>query len=231
MTLKAVFFDVGGTLIFPNPERIGATFAQTGSALPTERWLEAVHRASASLDAQLEAGKRMGDDWWQVYFGLVVSHATGRPAHEWSGFKTFLKQLKDDHVAHNLWDSVAPGAPETVERLQMAGFSLGVISNSDGRVRYQLQQAKLAERFSFIIDSYEVGCDKPDAKIFHLGLKHAGLKPQQVLYVGDFVEIDHRGATGVGMEAVIIDPLRLRRHLDGVRFIDSISQLPSLLDL
>ncbi len=231
MNFKAVFFDVGGTLIFPNPGRIGSTFAEIGPLLPSERWLEGVHRASAALDERLAEGRRLDGEWWREYFGLVVTHATGRQATEWNGLETFLKRLKDDHVTSNLWDSLAPGAHETIERLQEEGLYLGVISNSDGRVRYQLQQTNLAERFSFIIDSYEVGCEKPDAAIFRLGLSHAGLAPEDVLYVGDFVEIDYRGATGIGMSALIIDPLRLRRRKPGVNFVDSLCQVPEHLGI
>jgi FMN phosphatase YigB (HAD superfamily) len=53
-----------------------------------------------------------------------------------------------------------------------------------------------------------VGVEKPDPRIFRLGLAQASLSPAEVVYVGDLYSVDVLGARAVGMTAVLLDPGR-----------------------
>jgi putative hydrolase of the HAD superfamily len=79
-----------------------------------------------------------------------------------------------------------------------------VISNADGRVRGLLEAAGVADRLELILDSSEVGLEKPDARIFHEGARRIGVEPADCAYVGDIYEIDVAGAQGAGLQAVLI---------------------------
>ena len=82
----------------------------------------------------------------------------------------------------------------------------GVISNSNGSVRSILEETGLAAHLDFIIDSSVVGVEKPDPRIFHLGLREAGVAPAEAAYVGDLYSVDVLGARAAGLEGILLDP-------------------------
>ena len=85
----------------------------------------------------------------------------------------------------------------------------GVISNSNGTVRSVLTAAGLAGALDFVIDSGAVGVEKPDPRIFALGLAEAGVSAGEAVYIGDLYSVDVLGARRAGIEAILLDP---RRH-------------------
>jgi len=226
---KGIFFDMGGTLIYPDPERIADVFnSVTGLNVSPKSALDAVHKATAEMDADLEGGARIGEEWWELYFGSLVKHLPLPREISSNEVKTFFAILRNGHERRNLWSHLAEGARELLSELEKEGYCLGIISNSDGRVESQLLETGLRERFSFVIDSFVVKCEKPDPEIFLMALDKSGLSPNEVLFVGDFVNIDYVGAKRVGMSAVIIDPLDLRKKFSGPR-IRTLSMLPMWL--
>ena len=225
-TGRGVFFDMGGTLVFPDPKRIAGVFTRmVGISSQADDWMNAVHQATADLDRELaQNASYLTGEWWEIYFGRMRSSLPfGKDVREFT-WKAFTKQLLKEHVTENLWSCWVPGVREVLDALEKAGFYLGVISNSDGRVQEQINRFGIQDKFRFVLDSHVVKCEKPAPEIFRLALEKSGLPAEDVLYVGDFVNIDYRGALGVGMKAVIIDPLGLRPDLGA----PTIPDLPSL---
>ena len=83
---------------------------------------------------------------------------------------------------------------------------MGVISNSNGTVRALLGALGLARHLDFVVDSFEVGVEKPDARIFALALGRAGVEPPEAVYVGDLYSVDVRGARAAGLQGILLDP-------------------------
>src|SRR6266498_3353574 len=81
-----------------------------------------------------------------------------------------------------------------------------VISNSNGSVRSILNSLELTTHLDFVLDSAEVGVEKPDPKIFELALAEARVAHAEAVYIGDLYSIDVRGARAAGMRAVLLDP-------------------------
>jgi putative hydrolase of the HAD superfamily len=90
--------------------------------------------------------------------------------------------------------------------VRAAGLVAGVISNSNGSVRSILEETGLAAHLDFIIDSSVVGVEKPDPRIFHLGLRAAGVAPAEAVYVGDLYSVDVLGARAAGLDGILLDP-------------------------
>jgi putative hydrolase of the HAD superfamily len=78
----------------------------------------------------------------------------------------------------------------------------------------------LASAFDLMIDSTEVGVEKPDGGIFALTLQRLGVAPGAALHVGDFFHIDVVGARAAGLHAWLIDSAGLYEGYDCPRFPD-----------
>lgn len=102
-------------------------------------------------------------------------------------------------------------------------YRLGSISNGNA----DLRRIGLAERFSFSVHARQVGCLKPDRRIFEAALDAAGTGPERMVYVGDDPALDVAGAAAVGMKTVWLNRER-RRSQDGVRADREISGLDQL---
>ena len=114
------------------------------------------------------------------------------------------RSLAAEHGRANLWSKRADGALETLRTLRARGYRVAVISNADGRVRGLLETAGLTPLLEFVIDSAEVGLEKPDPRIFHAATDRLGLPPSACAYVGDIYEIDVLGAEAAGLTGVLV---------------------------
>jgi putative hydrolase of the HAD superfamily len=105
-----------------------------------------------------------------------------------------------------IWTTGDPQAPEALALVRRSGLRAAAISNSNGSVRSVLDAVGLGTYLDFVVDSGEVGVEKPDPRIFELALSRAGLAPAEAAYIGDFYTIDVRGAATAGLRAILLDP-------------------------
>jgi HAD superfamily hydrolase (TIGR01509 family) len=181
-------------------------------------------RAKRELDVADQVRATNDQSRFRLYWRLVLSHAGVQAEPE--RLAPALAELESYHERWNLWETVLPGVPETLEQLRAAGFRLVVVSNSNGTLRAKLRNVDLDRRVDIVIDSHEVGVEKPDARIFHLAMERAGIGPAEALHVGDLYEVDVVGARGAGLRAVLVDPLDLYPGSDCERF----ASLPALAE-
>jgi FMN phosphatase YigB (HAD superfamily) len=73
-----------------------------------------------------------------------------------------------------------------------------LVSNFYGNINTVLREFGLAKYFKDVIESAAVGIRKPDARIFTLGVKSLGLKPEETIVVGDsfYKDIEPAGKLG-----------------------------------
>ena len=116
------------------------------------------------------------------------------------------RRLKEMHLQT---DWVPPEVPETLDKLNKAGFTLGVVSNREETLDDLLERLGLDSQFAFTLTSGEVDSWKPDPRIFQRGLELAATTPEQTIYVGDNYFADIIGAQRVGMVPVLLDPERV----------------------
>jgi putative hydrolase of the HAD superfamily len=199
MPLRAIFFDAGNTLVFPNLERTLAPLQARGIAPQREQ----LHAAERSAKRKLDAGELTGNgnsvdfNYWRVYYSELLAEL-GLEDEE---LKLALVQASRRSGA---WDSVLPGTREVLEQLR-AHYQLGVVSNSDGGIGPLLHRCGLGECFLSITDSGHVGCEKPDRRIFHAALKTMDISADQAVYLGDVYSVDYLGARAAGMNALLFD--------------------------
>jgi putative hydrolase of the HAD superfamily len=125
------------------------------------------------------------------------------------------------------WDQILPG---TADRLQEIGerYQIAVISNGDGRIQDVLERCAIAACFRTITDSGNVGYEKPHPEIFRQALKSMNATPEESLYVGDVYSVDYLGATGAGMQAMLMDVPGAYRD-KGVPRVESLAELQVVL--
>ena len=93
-----------------------------------------------------------------------------------------------------------PEAQESLERLSRR-YKLAVISNGNADVH----RIGIGRHFVAVVNARSAGFPKPDPRIFHAACDALGCLPQEVLHVGDDVELDVRGAVGAGSRAAWIN--------------------------
>jgi len=205
--LRAVFFDAGNTLVQMNYRAIAEELRRLGARVAPREIQRAEWRARVRLDDELFGGTR------------PVSTETRSSADRYVRYVLEELGLRDETTvaratefrhAYNqpigIWNVADPQAREALELVRRAGLGTGVISNSNGTVRSSLDTLGLAPYLDFVLDSGEVGFEKPDRRIFELALARAGVGAAEAVYVGDLYSIDVRGARAAGLHAVLLDP-------------------------
>jgi putative hydrolase of the HAD superfamily len=218
--IRAVLFDAGGTLIHLDGERICRC---AGIAWSAGRFAEAEASATAQVRAWIlenpgsTDAERIPLFFDSILRGLVVEGERERA--------DATRRIAEEHARANLWSCAAEGAADTLQTLHERGYRLGVVSNADGRVRRLLEDAGLAPRLDVVVDSAEVGIEKPDPRIFLAATRRLELEPAACAYVGDIYDIDVVGAREAGMEPILIGrcpaPEEIRR----------VAKLPELLEI
>ena len=96
------------------------------------------------------------------------------------------------------------------------------------QVEIVLQRCEIADCFLSITDSGLVGYEKPHREIFRQALASLKAKPEESLYVGDVYSVDYLGATGSGMQAVLMDASGAYAD-KGVPRVESLEELQAML--
>jgi putative hydrolase of the HAD superfamily len=80
-----------------------------------------------------------------------------------------------------------------------------VLSNFDSRLYLVLQALDLAQFFTSVTISWEVGAAKPDPQIFAAGLDKHDCPAEAAWHIGDSLKEDYQGAKTAGLRAILIE--------------------------
>jgi putative hydrolase of the HAD superfamily len=197
--IRAVLFDAGGTLIHVDGERVcraagvpfeaGAFRCAEAAAVGAVRRLVLAHPGSRDAERV------------PLYFDtLLRSLGLADEAER----RLAAGRVAGEHRRSNLWSQPGDDAAQTLETLLSRGYRVAVVSNADGRVRGLLEAAGLGRLLEFVVDSAEIGVEKPDPRIFHAATGRLELPPAACAYVGDIYEIDVVGAEGAGLAGILV---------------------------
>jgi putative hydrolase of the HAD superfamily len=206
---RAIFIDVGFTLLFPDGSTI-ASLARGAEVDPAELdRVEPILRAELarhvwasrpSSDAPKDGGPR--------FFHRFLELAGARG--DLPGAATAIWEA---HLRRNVWRRPADRALDALARLHAARVKLAAVSNSEGTVEQLLVDVGMGAYLDTVVDSWVVELAKPDPRIFRLALDRLGVRAEETVMVGDSLSADVGGARAAGLRgAVLIDPLDL--HLD-----------------
>ncbi|MEO6993753.1 MAG: HAD-IA family hydrolase [Lacunisphaera sp.] len=190
VTIRAITFDVGGTLIEPWPStghvyaEMAAQFGVTGMA--PDQLTENFRRAWKTRD-HFDYSR---ESWFALVRATFGEVAARLPA---AYFPAVFERFAEAGAWH-VYEDVRP----TLEALARRGVKLGVISNWDDRLRPLLARLGLADYFSSVVISCEVGAAKPDSRLFHQAAAELAVTPGELVHVGDSYAMDVLGAEKMG---------------------------------
>ena len=209
--IKAVLFDIGGTL-----------HTVTNNAKMARSFAKRLERRLAVYDIHIDT------PYDELAFTL---HENAEDYKHWS--EETLKELpnvkiwnefylKEYHIGEERLKPIAeelsflydysrvqnkrrPKLYETMEALHEDGLRLGIISNiiSSSFVPHIVREYGIDKFMDVIICSEDVGVRKPSPKIFEIALERLGINAKEMAYVGDTISRDVRGAQNAGLGLMI----------------------------
>lgn len=93
--------------------------------------------------------------------------------------------------------------PEVLACLERLSGRYRIASVSNGNAN--LERIGLDHLFHASVAAHTHGASKPDPALFHMACRALGCAPEEVVHLGDDIELDVRGARGAGLHAVWIN--------------------------
>jgi epoxide hydrolase-like predicted phosphatase len=182
MSIKAVFFDLGGVIVrteFQAPrqqlaERLGMEYDDLSKI---------VFYSDSGIKAT--TGEISSDAHWDS-----VLKRLKRPASQLAAIREEF--FAGDIVDRTLLDYV---------RSLRSKYKTGLISNAWSDLRDFIVKEKFDDAFDTLIISSEVGAAKPEPKIFQIALEQFGVSPNEAVFVDDFL-INIEGCEKVGIKGI-----------------------------
>jgi HAD superfamily hydrolase (TIGR01549 family) len=239
---EAVLFDKGGTLTFVSVdgrrvpwdrERLALIYQILLRKLEYEVSLEEAGRAQRTFDAawQERFGDRSRGESWSRQAEIeceIQALKTLGLTDDLDEVSVEFVSLWDQEVVENLFPDVRP----CLETLKGLGYRMGVItqhSRPTDFVADLLGKLGILEFFESVISSQSAGLDKPDPRLFELGLEALRIDPEEAVYVGNDYRKDMVGARDAGMTAILLDRER-EAEVEDCIVINSLADLPEALE-
>jgi HAD superfamily hydrolase (TIGR01549 family) len=178
LSIRAVFFDIGETLI--NETRQWSLVADT---------LEVPRFAMFAILGSLIAEGRDHRD----LFDIVT------PEQGWQGV---VAKLENNDGFKFQYDDLYADAVPCLDALKRRGYFVGIAGNQPASREQELRQMNLP--VDLIATSAGWGLKKPDRAFFQRIVTEAGCRAQEVVYVGDRVDNDVVPAAQQGLRPVHI---------------------------
>lgn len=244
MTINGIFFDLYGTLLVYG--NMDAAWSDWLNALHAQLRLRGFTRSIDSLAetcnqfySKSEPTPRQHDltvfeqRIQNLCFDLKLKLAA-------EDLKTITNKVVTAWQKHISLDPEAHRVLHTLHRSK----KLALVTNFDHppHVHSVLNKFDLTPYFDSVVISGEVGVKKPDPRIFDTALEQTGIKPEEVIYVGD-TDDDTQAARAAGMVPILIQRdnegnafdfsvnthnLQQEKFTLDVRTITKLSELPTL---
>lgn len=238
--IRAVFFDLGKTLLYPknswapiyaaSRNALAHTLVQHGVDInPTtfpETFRHRINQYYADREISLRENKTL-----DMLRDLLADE----------GFRDLpdliLRAAMDARYAITQanWHLEAD-APAMLDALKEDGYILALLSNAgdDPDVQTLLDQNNLRHYFSYIRTSAACGLRKPHPKIFEHAMQELDLVPEECAMVGDTLNADIKGANALGIYSVWINrrvekDTRANENIHPKALIQTLAELPALI--
>jgi putative hydrolase of the HAD superfamily len=237
--IKAVLFDLGETLL------------DFGRIKPTRLFREG---AKLSYDYLKSCGQPVGNFEYYCWSNLIalrlrhfISNITKNDINS-SALLRHIGTKKGIKLSAEQWRYFAwlwyeplsklaatdPKIKETLISLKGLGLKLGILSNTfvnAHSIEKHMKQLGILDFFSVRMYSYQFDFRKPDLRIFKVAVERIGEAVENILYVGDRIDMDIKPALKIGFIPVLKAAYTNvgKTTPDGAWKINQISELPALI--
>ncbi|MFL5328237.1 MAG: HAD-IA family hydrolase [Gemmataceae bacterium] len=198
-------FDAVGTLIIPHqpiPLTYHASAKQRGGRLTAD---EIARRFCTAFRAQEEIDRQAGwvtDDRREYERWRAIVHQVLDDVND---VDACFRDLHSHFEKPAEW-RVQAGAESLIRALKNRGKTVGLASNFDSRLRLVIAGIpELADLHPIVVSS-EVGARKPGPAFFAGVAKAVMVPAPEILFIGDDLENDHRGALASGLQSILLGP-------------------------
>lgn len=226
---KVVFFDAMGTL-FDLKSSVGEIYQQYAARYGVRTDAELLNNAFIKsfksapplgfLNTKSTEIVELEFNWWQNVVKATFSQLD--LLEDFSDFTVFFADVYTYFATEDPWYVFSDTIP-CLERLQVRGVELGVISNFDTRLITVLNSLNLEQFFTNITISSVAGFAKPDQNIFRIALDKHQLVAEQAWHIGDSLVEDYQGGKNVGIKSFLLNR--------GSHSLNIENQLPNLSSL
>jgi putative hydrolase of the HAD superfamily len=148
--------------------------------------------------------------------------------------KDELRDLRKNRMKQAL-TNIDSDILHTLEQLKKSGHRLCLISNVDVLDVAHWKDSVLSKLFDEAVFSYEVGCLKPDAKIYKTAMERMGGSKSISYFIGDGGYSELQGAKEVGMITILteyLDKKEVKTREGIIRYADyCVEKLSDILSI
>ncbi len=193
-------FDFGQTLASLDHRMLAARVAERDVVLDAGRAEQATPGAWQAYNQAKRDGAE-GEQAWMSFMRtlLATSGVEATRAEELAAW------LFREQPTQNLWRKRVTGMFELAAQLDRADVTVGIVSNSEGRLEELVEELGWRSLFRAIADSGKLGVEKPDPRIFEWVAEALGVRPERLVHIGDSWEADVKGALAFGARAIWFD--------------------------
>jgi putative hydrolase of the HAD superfamily len=222
MSIKAIFFDLGLTLIrtIPFEEIYRQILEKFGIELAVDALASAQKKTANNYDtSDYEVNTR--EEFWTKY-NVKLLENLGIEKN-----RIFIASMIDELWWNYSGVKVFSDVKPTLSELKNRGLKIGLVSNGYKKdLDHVLGELDLGKWFDSIVCIDSCNCAKPNKEIFLFALKDLEINADEAIFVGDSVKFDYEGALKVGIKPFLIDRDRV---VEGN--YDKIEDLTDLLGL
>jgi len=237
--IKAVIFDLGDTLLNFGKVDTGSLFLKAGRY--SYDYLKNAGQPVCSFQRYLW-GNLLGIRAKSFFSGLVGNDFDSLEVLKSYGHRKKYK-LTDEQWedVNRCWyqplkelTKVESDLIETLTKLRDSGLKLGILSNTFVNacsLDNHLQELGILEFFPMRIYSYQYEFRKPNVKIFRVAAEQIDTLAENIMFVGDRVNKDVKGALKAGMKPALITAYTNagKKRPAGSIEIERISELPEII--
>ncbi len=237
--IKAVLFDLGGTLV---THSVPALAAAAGVIAESERLLRESgcevpgERIQESYTSAWKASKALhyvdGSEFaiaaflkqWLVSIGVADNAANGlTPILEHAIYERDLELVE-----------LQDAARLTLSGLERRGYRIGAITNtaySHEHIGRILERLEVRDFFSVVTVSSEEGVAKPNPEVYARAIGRLSVKSCEAVFIGNELDVDVCGAQRAGLSAVLYDPESAASSKPLPEGVLAITKLLDILDI